>query len=582
LTLFVPRINQRVDFLWLGVHLRLVHSLAVGFLFLLSHSLLGTDEPELLGGQNKTGLKKAELKKIGTVPLNLLAAPTPDRLILKAQSLPHVFVSSGSTDRELVFPLAPLKSGTSVHYATTPSAKQLFIRQNSLVNNLWVFDLTKSKVAGVEIPETQRFSIMPVVSPDDTQFLLFGISSAGGPLSGAWKFPLSEYLWDIEHNSAQPTGFYTESLQGMDFGSSVQSAAYSPDGSRLVLSLSPYGRSNRSGYSRQGRGGDYSEDEVDDEDYDDEGYGYGFAPGVASRFSGKPQLRIFDLNNRTSQEIPIPKSAVSLFWISEDVVVFRSEQAYLESGGLYRVTLSSKKVDRISSQPMSSEEVSSDGRFLLYSPSVSSTKGIPSLEVMDLTTSQKTSFENVVSAVFTPDVSELVASFSEKASADSKPFVRIPKSYFETGRKNERLDVAKEESLIRFGQHWDLYQLPHDPELFQENFVVDSAEISHAPLFIRLDVKVKNRGPHFMGSARSRSLDLRCQLLDPSGKELDQARSFGGNEFSRTLSITGPGDIIEFGCTFSNKIRNASASGGKVKYWLGDSEAVSRGEVAVP
>lgn len=496
-----------------------------------------------------TSSNAVELEQVGNLPVSLFGATVNGRVLVKGVGKPHVFLwEPAEKNWNLIYQpdgTGPIAEGFG--YATTRSGLRLLVQEKyratrgneKLATGLKVVDLSAPQPKSVNIPETRDHQTMPVVSPDDSEFLFFTAQLFTKPV---WKFPLAEFLFDVEQGSAQPTGFYLNEIPELSTVRSAVTGSYSPDGSKVALVEGAVSVINPRG-SAYDDYDDYDEDGDYDEDEDDDRYGYGGYGGYGRANAQGRTIKIYDFTTRKLTEIPVKDMLAEIYWPQDDTLIGVTK-GYSTNGSIVRIKISTKEQEAIEKDSSAISEVSPDGKWITfrreggYRNDPSETQYLYNIEHRS-----RYEFKNASLAVFNPTSSELVLQTLQGpddllARVDLTPYNdRTAPASVDV----KKPDVAKQSAII------PVYKAPEDAKELAESFEFIEPNLNFAgshymPLF-RLQVKLRSKSTKFLQLKESKNNGITVELRDPLGAVIELEPP---GPSQRAPLILGPGEATEY------------------------------------
>ena len=358
-----------------------------------------------------------------------------------------------------------------------------------------VAELGKTGFPVTKIPETRAITTgAPKLSPDG-QFSAFGgrLDQNGGPVS-LLIFNLMEYLYDAEQGTAQPTGYYMESVRiadqpdqdevpvfrGRPFSSiNVNAVAWSPDSTRLAFVVSSFDRAG----------------------------------------STSTTLRIYDLATKKTQNLGAFQSVNRIDWVSDNSIFYQG----FGGGGasLFRFDTEKKTSESISTGLVDPNTLSfsGNGKYLSYSLSA----GVKSLVLRDIDAKTDIKVEGAQSMRFSRDGRTVVL---QRSGLDPQK----KEAPFFTANFSDILDAAVEGkvvlsklSLNTAGVSIPSYAPPKERAAFEQAFKWDQFIVSSNVNFITASGFLKNQTSNYY-TFKWKGWDYaRCKVYDEQGKLLAQS-----------------------------------------------------------
>lgn len=357
-----------------------------------------------------------------------------------------------------------------------------------------VVELGKNGFPATAIPETRVMTTgVPKLSPDG-QFTAFAgrLDQSGGPVT-LWIFNLTEYLYDAEQGSAQPTGYYMESVpiadepdqddvpifRGRSFSSTnVNAVGWSPDSSKIAFVVSSFGRAG-SGTS----------------------------------------LRIYDLVTKKTEDLGAFQSVNRIDWVSDNSIFYQGFSA----GGaqLFRFDTEKKTSESIGSAIADPNTLSfsSNGKYLSYSPAV----GAKTLILRDIDSKTDIKVEGAQSMRFSRDGRTVVL---QRSGLDPQK----KEAPFFTANFADVLDAVVEGKVVlsklglsTAGVSIPSYAPPKERAGFEKAFKWDQFTVNSNRNYISASAFLKNQTSNYY-TFKWKGWDYaRCKVYDEQGKLLAQS-----------------------------------------------------------
>jgi hypothetical protein len=355
-----------------------------------------------------------------------------------------------------------------------------------------VVELGKSGFPATTIPETRVMSTgVPKLSPDGQYTAFAGrLDQSGGAMS-LWIFNLTEYLYDAEQGSAQPTGFYMESVQiadepdqedqpifrGRSFSSSnVNAVAWSPDSTKIAFVVSSFGRAG-SGTS----------------------------------------LRIYDLATRKTEDLGAFQAVNRIDWVSDDSIYY---QGFSGGAALFRFDTVKKTTESIVGGTLDPNTLSfsSNGKYLSYS-----TVGAKALVLRDIEGKADIKVEGAQSLRFSRDGRTVVL---QRSGLDPQK----KEAPFFVASFSEVLDAAVEGKVVlsklgltTAGVSVPSFAPPKERAAFEQAFKWDQFTVNSNVNYISASGLLKNQTSNYY-TFKWKGWDYaRCRVYDEQGKLLAQS-----------------------------------------------------------
>lgn len=555
----------------------------------------------------------AELKKLDNLSTDIFASPREGRLVARVKDSAQVLVweeEQGSL--KPVFSAPQSGASYSIRYATSQSGKYLLVRQELRTvpptdPEFQIFDLAAEEIKPVVIPESRTTTLMPLIYPDDSRYLF--ISSALTNENSIFTFPIAEYAWDKLQGTAQPTGFYMETVPESDYATRVADGVVSPDGQRAALLVRPLivspvhapvpGRflPRPGGVSRP-----VPTPAPTPAPAPAPTPGFSsttptpvpFAPAAAIGGSrGLRSVRLLDIKSGKHQEVPLPMSVESVYWPSDDILIFKSAEGLQSEGSLYKFRISDQELTRLTTEGSDGEEFSKDGRWLLYARSAkfrypAMRRDGPfdpaAVVLVDVASGTQYEFLKATSAVFGEDAKSLVLRVEDDPS--DKPFARVDMAPFLDASAPKSVDLQQDNpgvNVARLGFVIPRYQIPTEKEAFDANIELKAAYVSQVRVGYMLRLELRNKSDVHFGI--STQFQLSCELVDSSDKVVLSQKPFVSPNVSPVATWNWePGTVRVLTCPLTD-IGSKSPPfllKGKVRYSLHQNAKAFHGEVAFP
>jgi len=357
-----------------------------------------------------------------------------------------------------------------------------------------VVELGKNGFPATVIPETRVMTTgVPKLSPDG-QFTAFAgrLDQSGGPVS-LWIFNLTEYLYDAERGTAQPTGYYMDSIQisdesdleeppffrGRSFSSTnVNTVAWSPDSSKIAFVVSSFGR-------------------------------------VASGTS----LRIYDLATKKTEDLGAFQAVNRIDWVSDDSIFY---QGFAGGGAaLFRFDTEKKTSESIGSglADPNTLSFSTNGKYLSYSSAV----GAKTLVLRDIDSKTDIKVEGAQSMRFSRDGKTVVL---QRSGLDPQK----KEAPFFTANFSDILDAVVEGKVVlsklgltEAGVSIPSYAPSKERAAFEKAFKWDQFNVTVNSNYVSASAFLKNQTSNYY-TFKWKGWDYaRCKVYDEQGKLLAQS-----------------------------------------------------------
>lgn len=461
-------------------------------------------------GAAQTQLKAAEILR--QVPV---AYSNAGKIHSRLQNFDDIFTWDSATGKQT---LALSFPGPATSYYYYVPAKTEFSADGSLMlanlplqtppySQLRLVDLNDPKSKSYTIPETRQFTNLPRFSNDGQYYAIAGKLDPTNYSMGQslWTLNLNEYLWDLDQGTAQPTGYYMETVHKgnepaktpsyyYSYPDAIGATAWSNDNSQLTYVLTTY---------------------------DTARYGY-----------GTTTLRLHDFATRKSKEIMAVAAVGRIEWPKGDKLYYlaTSSSGY-NAFQIFRADVTKKTSESIVTDSVTLETfgVTEDGKYLTYSPSVTSggygpvpTTTTKPATLYDVDNKKAYVLTGVASGRFSADGKSIVLEKQKNDPAKpAKPFWVANVQDLIDSASGSSIDVSAMGSQVsESGEALVSYEPPADKADFDKVFELKDFVANTSLTYFYMSSNVRNTSDKYFTFNFKTYNTMKCTLYDETGKLL--------------------------------------------------------------
>jgi hypothetical protein len=463
---------------------------------------------------NTASAAETQLKAAEVLQLVPVAYSNTGKIHSRLQNFDDIYTWDSTTGKQtqaLTFP-----GQASSYYYYVP-AKTEFSADGSMMlanvplqappyTQLRLVNLDDSKAKAYTIPETRQFTNLPRFSNDGQYYAIGGKLDPTNYSMGQslWTLNLNEYLWDLEQGSAQPTGYYMETVhKGNEPGKTanyyytypdaIGAVAWSNDNNQLAYVLTTY---------------------------DTTRYGY-----------GTTTLRLHDFSTRKSKEIMAVAAVGRIEWPKGDKLYYlaTSSSGY-NAYQIFRADMTKKTSESIVTDTVTLETfgVTEDGKYLTYSPSTGTggygpvaTSTKPAT-LYDVDNKKAYALTGVASGRFSADGKSIVLQkIKNDPSKPAKPFWIANVQELMDAASGSSIDVSAMGSKVsESGEALLSYEPPTDKADFDKAFELKDFASNISSTYFYMSSNVRNTSDKYFTFDFKTYNTMKCSLYDETGKLL--------------------------------------------------------------
>lgn len=506
---------------------------------------------------------EAKPKRIGSTPMEVLHATPSGRLLVRSANNTALYL--WRADRPGLQAVRDSKGiqVTGENYDVTPSGRQLFVKDSlyATETTLHLIDLESDNLSSMGYIESRGYTGLPVFNEDDSVYAFFESASSAG--RSGWLFPIAEYRFDLERNSAQPTGFYLHKLLADQLKDNVTGGTFSPEGGRLGLLTGVSIPTGHWGYSR---------------------FGYypigpdGSYPPLSTRSQGT-SFAVFDLATGTTETVPLDHGANSVHWTGtgtggDEIYLTRGSRGYIT-----RVRVQDKMQERVWKEEVERAQISADGDFAFFKPVREKDEG--HFILLNLRNRDAFTFQGAKGGIFAADSKSLVVARTSVPSG--QPFYRVDLTPYRERSVGGETNIEVPGKYTSLGEGMAVWEVPHDKVRFENNIDWGKPSLTKlADMGWDLYIAVRNKGAVFLGFDTKQAFGLVCELVDSNDKVLVTWLPEFNDAPKQTPPRLGPNEWVRLDCGVALDKALPPLFTGKIRYYLREYEEATRGEIAVP
>lgn len=395
----------------------------------------------------------------------------------------------------------------------TYDASQMLVADYSPTGNiLSLIELTKPGFPAMVIPETRVLGALPRFSADGTRYAFAGmVDQQSFGLNGAWVFNLSEFLFDAQRGSQQPTGFYLDTV------------------------VAPKTRANPNVFVQGDRIAGMAWSASSNE----------LAYVLTNGTNNKTVLMIYDPESGKQEEVTGIQAVARLDWPAGDYIYF----SQFAGGGqqLFRLDRVKKTSESVLAEAIDTNSVSFsiDGKWMFYSKFAGNAI---TATLFDLTAKKGYEIPGAFSAKFGGRDSRTVV--LQRAGLDptkqEAPFYVTRIEDLVGIAANGKIDLAAlKPVLAEAGRSVPSYVPPTDKAEFEKKFEWINMNANFRGGFLSANASLKNVSDKFY-TFRFTSFDFaRCVVRDDTGKILGETPP---QQSEPNRMLLGAGKLTGFNC----------------------------------
>jgi len=483
-----------------------LHSVVISLGFVISLFVA----PYANAATAQTQLKAAEILQL--VPV---AYSNTGKIHSRLQNFDDIYTwdsATGKQSQALIFP-----GQASSYYYYVP-AKTEFSADGSLMlanvplqtppySQLMLVDLNDPKSKNYTIPETRQFTNLPRFSSDGQYYAIAGKLDPTNYSMGQslWSLNLNEYLWDLEQGSAQPTGYYMDTVhKGNEpaktptyyytYPDAIGAVAWSNDNNQLAYILTTY---------------------------DTVRYGY-----------GTTTLRLHDFSTRKSKEIMAVAGVGRIEWPKGDKLYYlaTSSSGY-NAYQIFRADMTKKTSESIVTDSVTLETfgVTEDGKYLTYSSSIGGggygpvpTATTKPATLYDVDNKKAYALTGVAAGRFSADGKSIVLQKQKNDPAKpQQPFWVASVEDLIDAASGSSIDVSNMGTkLTESGEALLSYEPPADKVDFDKLFELKDFVANTSSTYFYMSANVRNTSDKYFTFNFKTYNTMKCTLYDDTGKML--------------------------------------------------------------